>query len=157
MIQRRLSATWFFWLIVLGVASSAVATPPEPAPAAEESPRPVAVIGSASYDRWYENVAMIGQASGNPDLAKGLEAMLHMATANRGLAGLDQSRPWAAAFVPDGDRLTVCIYLPVTDLDQLLEALQPFAKEVGRDGRVREIELPEGQRFFVLERDGWVV
>ncbi len=143
-------------LILLGFG--AVFIPGAPGSAARaEAPEPVAVISSASYDRWYDNVALLGKISGSPDLAQGLEAMLKIATANRGLAGLDKSRPWAVIAVPSGEQTTLYTYLPVTDLGQLIEAVQPFGKEIAKNGNTREIELADGRTFHAIEQNGWAV
>jgi len=128
-------------------------------------PEPLLVVSSASYDRWYDNVEFIGTVSGSPDLAQGLEAMLRMATANRGLVGLDKTRPWAGVVIPGQaeEDLFVDAYvcLPVNDLTALLEAVRPLVKGVhhydGYGGGTHQIDVCDGFSLMAIPKGRWAV
>jgi len=141
-------------LVFGGVLASFAGSVPAAATSAAE---PVAVVVSASYDRWYDNVELIGTISGSPDLAQGLQSMLNLATANQGLVGLDQKRPWAAILTAQGPSLAACVYLPVDRLDALLDVLRPLASDIVRHDDSREIVLAGGGTIHAAQRGRWVV
>ena len=84
--------------------------------------KPVAVISLSGYDEVLGDIGFVGKLSDNPDLDKGLEALLKLLTKSRGLAGLDKSRPWGGVVQCDGSELSGYGFLPVTDLAELLAA-----------------------------------
>ncbi|MBN1588337.1 MAG: hypothetical protein JW888_02370 [Pirellulales bacterium] len=145
-------------LLSLFVTPSVAADTPGPA-------KPILVVSSVSYDQWYENVALIGGLSGSPDLARGLEAMLNLATGNRGLAGLDKSRPWAGIVIPrepspdQGFDAYAC--LPVDDLTALLEVVRPFTKNIhhyeGHGDGTHQIDLRNGFELVAIQKGNWAM
>jgi hypothetical protein len=121
----------------------------------EKNLKPVAVVSLAGYDKLLGDVALAGKLSDNPDLARGLEAILKLFTKSQGLAGLDKARPWGAVVQTDGHEVTGCAFLPVTDLSKLGAALKPLlgqAEDIG-DGvyKVNAQKKP----LYVKEKDGW--
>lgn len=119
--------------------------------------QPVAIACGTSYDRWHDNVALVGAISGSPDLAQGLEAMLRMATDNRGLVGLDKTRPWAVIVVARGPVVGVYACLPIDRLDELIEVVRPWAEDVRRQGDAHRIVLSGDHALYAAQRDRWVV
>jgi hypothetical protein len=123
--------------------------------AAEDTNKPVAVLAIASYDRLMTDIAFIGNLTGSPDLDKNLEGMIQLFTQGQGLAGLDRKRPLGVSLTTDGLQFQPLIILPVTDLQQLLGALEGLvgpAEETG-DG-VFELDV-FNQQIFVKEKNSW--
>lgn len=120
--------------------------------------KPVAVVSFAGYDALMEDIALVGKLSDNPDLDRGLEAMLKLFTQNRGLAGLDKSRPWGLALhTTDGKDFPGYLFVPVTDAGELAKVLEPF---VGKPEQVSEQIYTikhEGKPVYVSTKtDGWL-
>jgi hypothetical protein len=117
--------------------------------------KPVAVLTIASYERLMTDIAFIGNLTGNPDLDKNLEGMIQLFTQGQGLAGLDKKRPLGVTLTTDGLQFQPLIVLPVTDLKQLLAALEGLigpAEDSG-DG-VFELDV-FNQQIFVKEHNTW--
>jgi len=120
-----------------------------------EAMKPVAVLSIASYDRLMTDVAFIGNLTGNPDLDKNLEGMIQLFTQGQGLVGLDRKRPLGLALNTDGLQFQPLIILPVTDLKQLLAALEGLvgpAQDAG-DG-IFELDV-FNQKIYVKESNTW--
>jgi len=129
---------------------------PAQAPAADQV-KPVAVMSFSGYDQLFGDIEFVGKLSNNPDLAKGLEAMLKFATQSRGLEGLDKTKPWGAVVLPDGDDVAVYGFVPVTDLKKLLAVLEPFVgKAEETDGGVIKIKTDD-KPLFVKQKGKWAV
>ncbi|HBO45155.1 MAG TPA: hypothetical protein DD670_14750 [Planctomycetaceae bacterium] len=154
MIKLPISSYRCAFLAIVATLAASVAAIAAQEP---ESAAPIAVVSLAGYDQWHENVAMIGELSGSPDLAQGLEAMLKIATANQGLAGLDKTRPWVAALIPVGPLFTAYVCLPVDDLDALLDVVRPLTANISTDRGVYKITLSGGQAVYVARRGDWAV
>jgi hypothetical protein len=125
--------------------------------AADDAAKPVAVLSIASYDRIMADVAMFGDLAGNPDLDKSLEGMLQLFTQGQGLVGLDKKRPWCISLTTDGTSFQPLVYLPVDNLEQLLDALSGLigeADDVG-DG-LFELNV-FGQQILVKQKGAWTV
>ncbi|MEX0978743.1 MAG: hypothetical protein WDZ48_07835, partial [Pirellulales bacterium] len=117
--------------------------------------KPVAVLTIASYERLMTDVAFIGNLTGNPDLDKNLEGMIQLFTQGQGLAGLDKKRPLGVTLTTDGLSFSPLIILPVTDLKQLLAALEGLIgpAEEGAGG-IFELDV-FNQKVFVTEKNTW--
>jgi len=87
--------------------------------------RPVAVVSFSGYAELKRDLEYLGARSGNPDLASLLEQLLSRFTKRHGLAGVDQDRPWGASLsmTADGSRFPTLVFLPVSDMAKLVEAL----------------------------------
>ncbi|HEX5443662.1 MAG TPA: hypothetical protein VFW87_07530, partial [Pirellulales bacterium] len=135
-------------LLTLPVMRTAVA-------ADNEGSKPVAVLAIASYERLMTDIAFIGNLTGNPDLDKNLEGMIELFTQGQGLAGLDKKRPLGIALNTDGLQFQPLVILPVTDLKQLLTALEGLvgAAEEGAGG-VYQLDV-FGQQIFIKENNKW--
>jgi len=119
---------------------------------------PVAVVSMPGYNEVFADIELVGKLSDNPDLAKGLEALLKLFTKNEGLAGLDKARPWGAVIQSDGKDLTGYGFLPVTDLEKLLAVMEPFvgkAEDAG-DGMLKvKGKGPKKKTLYIVEKNGW--
>jgi hypothetical protein len=117
--------------------------------------KPVAVLTIASYERLMTDIAFIGNLTGNPDLDKNLEGMIQLFTQGQGLAGLDKKRPLGVTLTTDGLSFQPLIVLPVTDLKQLLGALEGLIgpAEEGAGG-IFELDV-FNQKVFVTEKNTW--
>jgi len=121
----------------------------------DDATKTVAVLSIASYDRLMTDIAFIGNLTGNPDLDKNLEGMIQLFTQGQGLAGLDRKRPLGVTLQTDGLQFNPLIVLPVTDLKQLLGALEGLvgaAQDAG-DG-VFELDV-FNQKIYVKESNTW--
>lgn len=124
----------------------------------ETEMKPVAVLSFSGYAELKRDLDYLGAASGNPDMANQLEAMLGLFTQGQGLAGLEQDKPWgAAAALPEGGFgvPNVIAFLPVADVQKLLGALAAITGEpVDKGDGVLEIKK-DANAVYVKEQDGW--
>jgi len=144
-------------LVAALVAATALAAPAKDAAPEVAGAKPVAVLSIASYDRIMADVAMFGNLAGNPDLDKNLEGMLKLFTQGQGLNGLDQKRPWCVTLTTDDISFQPLVYLPVTNLKQLLESLSALIGEAeDSGGGLYELNV-FGQGILVKEKAGWAI
>lgn len=124
---------------------------------AQAQDKPIAVISFAGYDSLVADLNYVGELAGRPQLAQGLEGILALVTRAQGLAGLDKSKPIGAAIsMSDAGQPLPLVFIPVTDLDKLLDALQglvPDVEDLG-DG-YSKIRVPGGQSVVLKKADGW--
>lgn len=125
--------------------------------AAQAQNKPVAVVSFAGYDALIADLNYVGELSGAPQLAQSLEGILALVTRAQGLAGLDKSKPIGASLtLSEGGAPTPLIFIPVTDVDKLLDALQgvvPNVEDLG-DG-FSKIRLPNGLPLVMKVSEGW--
>jgi hypothetical protein len=159
--------TWLSTIVVAlllggGTATAALADSPNAA-------KPLAVLAFSGYNGLKGNVAYVGRLAGNPNLAVGLEVLVQLALKNQPLAGLDKDRPWGAVVLLDEEKfaqgvrqpeqlLSGYALVPVTDLQKLLQVLEPVvgpSKDAG-EGAL-ELKNKEGKSFFVKQVDDWAV
>ena len=136
---------WGLWAATAG-------SPKEP-----KKLKPVVVVSHASYDKMLDNVAMLGRATGNPELAKELIVILKLVAIQQGLTGPDKERPWGAVVQADGDELTGCAFVPSADLAKLAALVEPFvgkAEQLG--GGVYKIRC-RAKPVYVKQKDGWAL
>lgn len=126
-----------------------------PAEAQTGEMKPVAVVAVTDYDELLTDIDYLGQFGGQVKAGQQMNNMLLLFTQNKGLEGLDKSKPWGAVVQTDGFQFTPVVCLPVTDLDSLLELVSVFGmatSDVG-DG-VTEIEIPN-QSVYVKQEGDW--
>lgn len=145
-------------LFLLLFASLAMSAPRALAQDDPVDARPLAVVAVAGYSELKADLEYLGALSGNADIGGVLEKLLARLTHNQGLAGVAQERPWGASIsiAPDSFQLLPRVFLPVTDLSKLLEALaaligQPAVK--GDDG-IYNIPRDSGA-LLVTEKGGY--
>jgi hypothetical protein len=123
--------------------------------AAEPEMQPVAVVAISGYQEVLDDIRYLGKLGGDPLMADRLELVLQLFTRKKGLAGLDKSRPWGAAVTGDGEKFHMHAFLPVTDLQELLDSLAFFVGEPEDAGDgMWEIEV-QSVPLFVKENNGW--
>lgn len=141
--------------VVLAVAAALALVHPlradEPSSSAMKT---VALVKLASYQSTFDNVARIGEMMQNPHLAEGLEAILKLATQNRGAQGLDKERPGGAVIETDGEKLSGYLFLPVTDLKEILVTVEPFAGKPEETDGVYRFQSPRGS-LYVTQKGDW--
>jgi hypothetical protein len=121
--------------------------------------KPVAIVSLAGYDAIISDLNFLGELSGTPQLAQSLEGILALVTRAQGLAGLDKAKPIGAcvSLPADGPPIPVpLVFIPVTDVDKLLDALQglvPQVEDLG-DGYSR-IRTPKGPPVILKRGTGW--
>ncbi|MEX2168604.1 MAG: hypothetical protein WD851_04805 [Pirellulales bacterium] len=115
----------------------------------------IAVVALSGYDNVMENVGYFGGLVGQPEAAQTIEGMLNLFTQNKGLVGVDKTRPWGMVLQTDGMQFVPVGCLPVTSLDELLELAVGFgvmAEDAG-DG-VQELAM-EDRSLFVKQVGDW--
>ena len=124
-------------------------------PVAAQDQETVAVISVSDYDELLTDVDFLGQFGGQVKAGQQANNMLLLFTQNRGLQGLDTSKPWGAVVQTDGFQFTPVICLPVTDYDKLLELPTMFQFDVTEleDG-ISEIAFPN-QSVYVKQVGNW--
>lgn len=125
--------------------------------AARAETKPVAVLSLAGYDALMSDLNFLGELSGTPQLAQSVEGILALVTRAQGLVGLDKTKPIGAAVsLNEGGGPTPLVFVPVTDADKLLDALQglvPTVEDLG-DGYSR-LKPANGPAIVMKEADGW--
>lgn len=124
--------------------------------AAQEA-KPVLTAAFAGYDEVLADIEYIGGLVDQPEMAKGLEAMLTMMTGGQGLDGLDKAKPWGAAlYLTDGQPHGFA-FVPVKDMKKLVGVLGALGIQPGEPkGGVYEIEAPD-RTVFAKEQNGWAI
>ncbi len=113
-----------------------------------QAQKPVAVVAIESIDQLFKDVDYLAEAAGQADatmMAKGMAGPF--------MEGLDKSRPIGAVVSTDGAEFRVVVFVPVTDLDKVL---QPLAAMLGpsEDAGDGVLKIAGGQAF-VKEAGGW--
>ncbi len=117
----------------------------------------VGVVAVDAYGDLKKQVGWVGEQVGNPQLAGLAESFIMMATQFKGLAGLDVARPIGIVVTANGDMPVVHGYVPVKNLDQLLEVLQGTVGPAQKDGTKRILTPPGMPPIEIIEKDGWAV
>ena len=142
-------------LTVLTVAVALGGAKPALAQDAPAGMKNLAVVSISGYDELKDDLNFLGSLSGNPDAAAQIEAMITLFTQGQGLAGLDKTKPIGAIVQTDGMQFQPLVFVPVTDLKQLLDVLAALNvnAEEGEDGI---FEVQAGlQTVFLKEQGGW--
>jgi hypothetical protein len=118
--------------------------------------RPVVVASFAPYAELKSDLDYLGLLSGNAELAAGLERWLLPFATGRELAGLDKQRPWGATLATgDGDsRLSLLVFLPVDDFNNLLDALAAPGKANDVGDGIYEVKQ-DTHEFFIAQQGSW--
>lgn len=123
--------------------------------AAKPELKPIAVVSLASYEQLMADANFLGELSDSPAIQGDLEATLNQFTQGAGLKGLDRTRPWGLTLQSDGAAFPLTVFIPVTDLKQLLGSLSPIIGEAADEGEgVYSLKL-KGQRIFITGQNGW--
>ena len=112
--------------------------------------KPVAVISLSGVDELTADVAYLTQAAGSPGLARGMVMMLQPWT-----QGIDKTKPCGAVVTTDGiSSMEILGFVPVTDLDQALAALEPQLGEPN-DAGDGVFEFSDPVPTFVKQQGDW--
>lgn len=117
----------------------------------------IAVVACDGYNDLRKQLMWFGEQVGNPGIAIMAESMIAMGTQGRGLAGLDASRPLGVVLTADGDAITGNGFVPVKDLDKLLDSLKGIVGPAEADGDHRRIAAPGAGGIRVSAKNGWAV
>lgn len=115
-------------------------------------PTVLAVVAVDGFADVRKQLTWLGGQVGQPALAVAADTMLMMATQGRGLNGLDTTRPVGIVVTTDGAAPIVHGYIPVKNLDKLLESLQASIGVAEKDGDVRRVAMPSGATIEFVER-----
>jgi hypothetical protein len=138
--------------MVMGVASGRSV-----ARAADE-PAVIAVVAIDPYADIRSQLTWVGEQVGNPTLAGFAESFILLATQGKGLTGLDVKRPIGIVITTEGGPLpTAHAFVPVTDLDKLLVAIQGMTGPVEEVDGVRRISPPGAPPLELAEKNGWAI
>lgn len=123
----------------------------------QEARKVLAVVTCDSYADIKSQLAWLGGQISQPGLAGMLETGLMLATQGRGVTGLDVKRPLGVVLsTADGD-VGVHGFVPVKDLDKLLDSLKGVTGPAEEAGDARMITLPSGLALELAEKDGWAI
>ena len=116
---------------------------------------PLAIVTLSGYDEILKDVKFVGSMAGQPQAVQQLEMMLQMFTQNKGLAGLDKTRPLGALVLSDGADFQGVLCVPVTDSGALLEVLEPFGITAQDQGDGTQSLSVGGTRLFLRSQGPW--
>jgi hypothetical protein len=118
------------------------------------------VVGAIAIDSYADvkkQVAWVGEQVGFPQLSAMMETGIMTLTQFKGLAGLDPARPIGVVVTASGETPVVHGYIPVKNLDQLLEVFQGVVGPAQKDGDKRILMPPGAPPIEIVEKDGWAV
>ncbi|HEX4143344.1 MAG TPA: hypothetical protein VHY91_07320 [Pirellulales bacterium] len=143
--------------LLLSAAQACSAKDKAPAAAGEADGRkPVIVISIAGYDNVMDDVGYIGRLAQMPELEKLAEGIIASQTKAKGLEGLDTKRPWGVVVNTDGFGFQPIGFLPVTDLDKLLDAASGLIGPAEqKPNGILELSQ-KNPRVYLKEKNGWV-
>jgi hypothetical protein len=105
-----------------------------------------------------KDVDFLGSLAGQKDASQGLEQALKMFTQQKGLAGLDRTKPIGVIVQSSGDIPGGAICLPVTDLNALLDVVKGFGVTSEDAGNgLMQVKTPQGQAVFLKNANGWAL
>jgi len=152
-INRRDRYSFLALGLVIAISCHLVGRPAQAQSAGEM--KTVAMVTLGGYDALVEDINFVGSLVGQPQMSMGMEQMLAMFTQDRGLAGLDKSRPIGLLVQSDGMTFLGALCIPVTSLPELLDVLQAFELSSDDQGDgVFQLEY-QNQPFFAKEKNGW--
>ncbi len=127
--------------------------------AAAAAPKPALTIAFAGYDQLFNSLKALDQLSGHAKLADIAEAGIKSQTHGKGLAGLDNSRPWGVLVsLGENDQPVVQGFLPVTDLKQFVASIPVPGGEAPAANANGVYEFPAaGKTLYVKQKEKWAV
>ncbi len=117
--------------------------------------KPLAIVTLSGYDEILKDVNFVGSMAGQPQAAQQLEMMLQMFTQNKGLAGLDKTRPLGAIVLSNGAEFQGALCIPVTDTNALLEVLEPFGVTTEDQGDGTRTVSMGGTQLYLRSQGPW--
>lgn len=150
-MRRQASVSTFGAVLSVACAALLIAGG-RPAAARAEEPTVLGVVAIDGYADLKKQLGWLGGQVGQPGLAAVAETLLLAATQGRGLGGLDVTRPLGAIVTVANGIPIVHGYVPVKNLDTLLESLQGPLGPVEKDGDARRVTLQNGIPVEFIER-----
>lgn len=114
--------------------------------------KPVAIVAGEGYDELMSDIGLVGRLTDNPTLDQQIDGMIKFFTQGKGVTGLDTKRAWGLVVNTDGVEFKPVVFLPVTNLKQLLASLGPLIGEAKLNGEVYEIR--KNNQSLFLKQDG---
>ncbi len=145
-------------LAACGLVVAVVAAMPSAQAQSAAEMKPLGEVVFSSIDELMGDVDFIGSLAGQPDASKMVEQTLQMFTQNKGLAGLDRTKPIGVIVQTDGEMPTGAVCVPVTDLNALLDVAKGFGITVAEaENGLQQLTGPNGQNLFVKNAGGWAL
>jgi hypothetical protein len=119
--------------------------------------QPVVTVSFAGYSELLADIDALGKLTGKPDLGKTLEGLMNMMTQGKVQAVLDKNKPIGAVILNDsGEEFTSYVFLPVSDLKQLIElAKNPMTGEAPKEENgVYQIQ-GGAQTIYATQKGNW--
>ncbi|MGA2619134.1 MAG: hypothetical protein ABSF26_16110 [Thermoguttaceae bacterium] len=135
-----------------------------PAATAAEPDKVLAVVAGPSYEELLSDAGFVGKLIDRPQLGSLLEGLVAMATQGKGLTGIDKSRPCGIVVAAEGSdsdtaapgKVSGYAFLPVTDLKQVLDVLEPYVSAEQTGGGVYKLSPKDGKKpVYVKAAGGW--
>lgn len=147
--MRKLSLPMFCAALLVAVASTTMAR--------ADDVKPVAVVSLSGYDNVMSDIALAGELSGQPHLGVVAEGLVVVATKGQGLEGLDKTRPWGVLIGTDGAHIGGCAFVPVSDLDKLMDVAKAWGGDriQKHDDGTYEIQTHHKPLFVQETHKGW--
>ncbi|MGC3972157.1 MAG: hypothetical protein QM775_33900 [Pirellulales bacterium] len=143
---------------VLAIAALVAPFAARPAAVEAAEPKPVAVVSLSGYDAVLSDVELVGDMVGAPELKQSVEGLIGLFTQFKGLAGLEKDKPLGAAvLLTDEGQPSGFVFLPVSDLDKLLEVFEGSVvtkTEELEDGFL-SLEIKGGKDVVVKKSGSW--
>lgn len=145
-------------LAACGLVVAVAATLPRVAAQTGGEMKPLATVTLSSYEQLMKDIDFIGSLAGQQQASQGLEQMLQMMTQQKGLAGLDKTKPIGVLVQTDGQMPAGAVCLPVSDLNALLDVAKGFgitSQDAGNG--LKQISTAQGQSVFAKSTGGWAL
>ena len=142
----------------LARAQQAVLVEEEAVVEATGEAKPLAIVTFSSYDELMKDVDFIGSLAGQQQASDQIKGLINLVTQQKGLAGLDTTKPIGAVVQSDGASFGGAVCLPVTDFNALLEVAKGFqvtSQDAGNG--LLQIMGPGGQGAFAKNENGWAM
>jgi hypothetical protein len=120
--------------------------------------KPLAVVAFSGYDELMQDVDFIGSLAGQQQASDQIKGLINLLTQQKGLQGLDTTKPIGAVLQSDGTTFGGALCIPVTDLNALLEVAKGFqvtSQDAGNG--LLQIMGPGGQGAFAKNENGWAM
>ncbi len=145
-------------MAVCGLAVAAIAAVPSAWAQTADEAKPLAVVVFSSFDELMKDVDFLGSLANKPDASQTIEMMVQMFTQQKGLAGLDRTKPIGVLVQSVGDMPAGAVVIPVTDFNALLDVAKGFGVTTQDAGNgLTQINTQQGQSIFAKDADGWAM
>ena len=131
-----------------------------PTPVAAQSPsemKPIVTVVVAGHEEIFSDIDFLGGLAGNPHMGQQLQGMVGLFTGNQGLAGIDGEKPFGVIVQSDGLQFAGTGFVPVTNLDSVLNLLQMFNIEADKRADETYEVRAENQTLFFKHANNWAL